>query len=107
MATAREAARSLCVTDSPVTLIYIGDGDDLLRRRVREVARRHPAVVELLELARGAAPVELSSCGGASVLLVMRQGELFVQAVGALPATELERVIARAMRRARSSTAGE
>ena len=99
MATAREAARLLCVTDRPITLIYIGDGDDLLRRRVREVTSRHPGDVELVELERDAAPDELSSCGRAPVLLVMRHGELFVQAVGPLPATELERMIGKAMRR--------
>lgn len=99
MATAREAARSLCGTDHRVTLIYIGDGDDLLRRRVREVAGRHRGEVRLLELARGAAPEGLASCGQAPQLLVLHRGELFVQAAGPLPASELTRLVTRALRR--------
>lgn len=99
MATAREAARSLCGTEHRVMLIYIGDGDDLLRRRVREVAERHQGEVGLLEIARAAAPEGLSSCGEAPQLLVMHRGELAVQAAGPLPTAELTRLVAQALRR--------
>lgn len=99
MATARDAARSLCVTEHPVTLIYIGDGDDLLRLRVRAVARRHLGEIELIELDFATAPRELWSCGQTPTLLVMHRGELFGQAAGPLPAAEISRLVGQALRR--------
>ncbi len=102
MATARELARNLCDEASEVSLIYVhASGDDtatdLLYRRVCDVARRH-AGVELVALHAAEAPAALSGPGGASVLFVMRRGELFGQAAGPLPTSELDRVVKTALR---------
>lgn len=99
MARASELAQ-FCVPEQPVTLIYIrrGEQDEVLRRRVIDLAARRGSDVELVEV--GADEVSESLLPtGSSLLLVMRQGELFCQAAGPLPATELARMVDKALRR--------
>jgi hypothetical protein len=98
MATAHELAQ-FCVPDQPVTLIYISRGEktDLLRRRVIDLAARRGSDVELVEVDPDEIAGELPT--GGPLLLVMRQGELFCQAAGPLPASELSRMVDKALRR--------
>jgi hypothetical protein len=104
MATASELAQ-FCVPEQPVTLIFIhhqdawgSASDEILRRRVIDLAARRGSDVELVEIGADEVSDELMPTGG-SLLLVMRQGELFCQAAGPLPATELARMVDAALRR--------
>lgn len=95
-----ESLREFCVPEQPVTLIYIrcGERDEVLRRRVIELAARRGSDVEMVEVNGDEVAAELIPTGG-SLLLVMRNGELFCQAAGPLPATELARMVDKALLR--------
>ena len=107
MAKSHELAQRLCNRECPVTLIFIsstmssdganGGGNELLRRRVAEVASRFPTDVELVNISSDEAPSEVAGLGASDVLLIMKNGELYSQAIGRLPTSEIDRTVRTAL----------